>query len=69
MGHAIGQGDARLALGRARRARRGDELDLQGVMRGDDDGVAVAAQVGEGQVRGDLGVGRGQGVLDPTGGL
>gem|GEM_PF-4347025 len=38
-------------------------------MRGDDDGVAVAAQVGEGQVRGDLGVGRGQGVLDPTGGL
>ncbi|MNI81322.1 hypothetical protein D3C73_1379250 [compost metagenome] len=48
MGHAIGHGDAGLALGRALRARRGDELDLQGVRRGHDDGVAMAAEVGEG---------------------
>jgi len=69
VGDAVGERAAVGVVARLERADDADELDLEVVGAGADDGIAVAADVGEGEVRRDLGVARLEGALAVVGAL
>jgi len=69
VGDAVDERAAVGAVAPLERADDADELDLEIVGAGADDGVTVAADVGEGEVRRDLGVARLESPLAVVGAL